>query len=96
MHHSDMRTTLTLDPDNAVRLERLREQRDAGMKEVINDVIRRGLDVTEAPQKKRTPYKFRTLEAGKPLFNSPEELKQLSIEIQEEDDFEKLKRSGSS
>jgi hypothetical protein len=91
-----MRTTLTLDVDNAVRLERLRKQRDSGMKEVINDVIRRGLDVTEAPEKKRAPYKFRALDAGKPLFNSPEELKRLRAEIQEDDDFEKLRRSGSS
>jgi hypothetical protein len=90
-----MRTTLTLDKDNAVRLERLRKQRDAAMKEVVNDVIRRGLDAAEVPQKKRAPYKLPTVDAGEPLFGSPEELKELRARIQEEDDFEKLKKSGS-
>jgi len=91
-----MRTTLTIDEDNAVRLERLRRQRDAGMKDVINEVIRRGLDAVEVPPKKRVPYKIRALDAGKPLFDNLEELKRLMIRMQEEDDLEKLKRSGLS
>ena len=38
-----MRTTLTLDDDVAAALERLRRARDASLKDVVNEVLRRGL-----------------------------------------------------
>ena len=38
-----MRTTLTLDPDVAALLERVRHARDATLKEVVNEGLRRGL-----------------------------------------------------
>jgi Ribbon-helix-helix protein, copG family len=42
-----MRTTLTLDDDVAAILERLRKSRDASLKDLVNEALRRGLrDVT--------------------------------------------------
>jgi ribbon-helix-helix CopG family protein len=38
-----MRTTLTLDDDVAAILERLRKSRDASLKDLVNEALRRGL-----------------------------------------------------
>ncbi|MBV9045439.1 MAG: hypothetical protein JO167_02485 [Alphaproteobacteria bacterium] len=88
-----MRTTLTLDPDNAIRLERLRKERDAAFKDIVNDAIRRGLDSIERVEGKK-PFELPLLHCGKPNFSTPEELKELMAQIQEEDDIAKLQRSG--
>jgi len=64
-----MRTILTLDVDVAVQLKRLRRARDASLKELINEALRRGLrEMTGAPQKRRTVH-TRTFPMGKPLIN---------------------------
>lgn len=39
-----MRTTITLEPDVAVRLERLRRERGISFKEAVNATLRAGLD----------------------------------------------------
>jgi hypothetical protein len=62
-----MRTTLTIDDDVAVRLERLRRERDANLKDVVNDALRRGLDHIEARPKPRKPFRTETYDAGEPL-----------------------------
>ena len=45
-----MRTTLTLDDDVAVRLERLRRN-GRPLKEIVNEALRAGLDALERPPK---------------------------------------------
>jgi hypothetical protein len=62
-----IRTTLTLDDDVAVRLERVRRARDANLKEVVNEVLRRGLDSIEGPRKPRKPFSTRTYDMGAQL-----------------------------
>ena len=53
-----MRTTLTLDEDVAVQVERLRRERDASLKDVVNEALRRGLSqMQKRPQKRE---RFRT------------------------------------
>ena len=52
-----MRTTLTLEPDVAKALERLRRERDTSLKEVVNDTLRAGLAAQEAPAKGRGLYR---------------------------------------
>jgi hypothetical protein len=42
-----MRTTLTIDPDVAARLKRLRQRRDARFKDVVNEALREGLRAME-------------------------------------------------
>jgi hypothetical protein len=50
-----MRTTLTLDPDVAALLQRVREARGATLKDAVNEALRRGLkQMTEpAPEIRR-------------------------------------------
>jgi predicted flavoprotein YhiN len=59
-----MRTTLTLDDDVAAVLERLRKSRDASLKELINEALRRGLsDMTSSP-KRRERVRTRAVSLG--------------------------------
>jgi hypothetical protein len=64
-----MRTTLTLDDDVAVQIERLRKERDASLKDVVNDVLRRGLRDLNSPQKKRKPFRTKGYDMGEALIN---------------------------
>ncbi len=52
-----MRTTLTLDPDVAARLKRLRQRRDMPFKDVVNAALREGLRaMEEKPKPKRKSW----------------------------------------
>jgi hypothetical protein len=53
-----MRTTLTLDDDVAIALERLRRSRRMGLKQLINEALRRGLK--ELGRRRRPPEPVRT------------------------------------
>ena len=64
-----MRTTLTIDEDVAVQLERLRRAREASLTDVVNEALRRGLREMSAPQKKRKPFRTQASHMGKPLIN---------------------------
>jgi hypothetical protein len=59
-----MRTTLTLDDDVAVALERLRKARNAGHKKIVNDVLRRGLKGMNAPSKPRQAFRTTSVSLG--------------------------------
>lgn len=50
-----MRTTVTIDDDIAHQIRRLMRERGAGFKAVVNDLLRRGLRATEAPEPYETP-----------------------------------------
>ncbi len=58
-----MRTTITLEADVTVRLERLR--RDRPFKELVNEALRRGLDALESGPDEVTIYTVQTV-AGEP------------------------------
>jgi hypothetical protein len=60
-----MRTTLTLEDDVAIRLERLRDERAESFKAVVNEVLRRGLDAVERQQTERPPYRIVPHHAGR-------------------------------
>ncbi len=48
-----MRTTLTLDDDVAAAIERLRRARDASLKDIVNEALRKGLsDLTTRPKQR--------------------------------------------
>ena len=64
-----MRTTLTIDDDVAVELERLQKSRDVSLKELVNDALRRGLRDMSAPPKKRKPFRTRTYNMGRQLVD---------------------------
>jgi hypothetical protein len=60
-----MRTTLTLDDDVAAALERVRRARDASLKDVVNDALRRGLNDMTARPKRREPFRTQSVELGR-------------------------------
>jgi hypothetical protein len=60
-----MRTTLTIDDDVAIRLEKLREERGESFKAVVNDALRRGLDALKEPQRDRPRYRIRPVSLGR-------------------------------
>jgi hypothetical protein len=59
-----MRTTLTLDDDVAVALERLRKSRDVALKALINDALRRGLKEMTTPPKRQGRFRTRSVSLG--------------------------------
>jgi hypothetical protein len=56
-----MRTTLTLDEDVAVELERLRSTRNRSLKQLINEALRLGLRIMTASPKKGEPFRTETV-----------------------------------
>jgi hypothetical protein len=64
-----MRTTLTIDPDIAVQLERLRKERNASLKSLVNEALRQGLKrLVIEPRHK--PFRTKTFDAGPPLIEN--------------------------
>ena len=61
-----MRTTLTIDDDLAVALERVREREGMAFKEVVNQALRRGLRVMDAEREAapRKAYRVRPWKSG--------------------------------
>jgi hypothetical protein len=60
-----MRTTLTLDDDVAVVIERLRRARDASLKDIVNEALRRGLSDSTTGPKRREPFTTKNVALGK-------------------------------
>ncbi|HTP49892.1 MAG TPA: hypothetical protein VMK42_04260 [Anaeromyxobacteraceae bacterium] len=59
-----MRTTLTLDADVAAQLERVRKARNLGLKEAVNEAMRRGLVAMSAPETPRERFRTKTASLG--------------------------------
>lgn len=62
-----MRTTLSLDDDVAVLIERARSEKGLSLKDVVNEALRRGLRLMDAPQPKRPRYSTRSVDLGRCL-----------------------------
>jgi predicted transcriptional regulator len=65
-----MRTTLTIDDDIAVALDRLRKARDASLKDLINEALRRGLREMNARPKRRERFRTKPVDMGRVLVGS--------------------------
>jgi hypothetical protein len=65
-----MRTTLTIDDDVASALERVRKSREANLKELVNEALRRGLREMEARPKRRKIFRTQSFDVGAVLINS--------------------------
>ena len=79
-----MRTTLTLDDDVAVRVERERRKRKIPLKQAVNDLLRAGLDATEA-LKPRKPFVTRGFNLGPSLIGSLDNIEDVLSRIEGED-----------
>jgi hypothetical protein len=79
-----MRTTLTIDDDVAVELERLRRTRGASRKSLVNEALRRGLrDIVAAPKPKK-PFRTQPLHSGPLLVASIDNIAELLAEVEGE------------
>lgn len=60
-----MRKTLTIDDDIAAVLERLCRARDASLKDVVNEALRRGLREMTSRPKRREPVRTKSVALGR-------------------------------
>ena len=63
-----MRTTLTLDDDVALQLERARKARDVSLKDIVNEALRRGLKDMGGRPKRREPFRTKPFTGRKILI----------------------------
>ncbi len=83
-----MRTTITLEPDVAARLERMTRERSITFKEAVNSTLRAGLD---ADRQARTPgpYVLKTYHMGVPLVDLTK-ANQLAAALEDEEIIRKM------
>ena len=75
---------MTIDDDVAAELDRLRRMRDVGLKEIVNDALRRGLrEMTAAPKRKK-PFRTHPPQSGGLLVASIDNIAELLAEIEGE------------
>jgi ribbon-helix-helix CopG family protein len=66
-----MRTTLTIDPDVAAELTRLRKEREISLKALINEALRNGLkQLATAKKLKRRRSFTQPVDLGQPLVEN--------------------------
>jgi len=80
-----MRTTLTLDEDVAVELERLRRTQGKRFKAIVNEALRRGLR-GEKPARPGKAYRTRAVSLGKPRLPNVDDVAE-ALAFAEGDDF---------
>jgi hypothetical protein len=80
-----MRTTITLEDDVAVRLEREMKKRGTSFKGVVNDVLRAGLDTLEAPRRDRKIFRTEPLDLGGSLIGSLDNIEEVLCRVEGED-----------
>ena len=79
-----MRTTLSLDDDVAVRVERERRRRRTSLKAVVNELLRAGLDAA-SDKRPRTPFRTRGLDLGPSLVGSLDNVEEVLSRVEGED-----------
>jgi hypothetical protein len=80
-----MRTTLSLDDDVAALLERVRKQKDASLKQVVNEALREGLTRIIQPAKPKKPFRTGSADLGKCFFPSLDSVWDVIAEAEGED-----------
>ena len=78
-----MRTTITLDPDVAARLERLTKERSISFKEAVNATLRAGFDAD--PAVRPAPYVLPTFEMGVHPGIDLDRARHLDTELEDEE-----------
>jgi hypothetical protein len=63
-----MRTTLTIDPDVAVQIERLRRERKLPLKTIVNEVMRKGLRETPRHSIRKKPFRTEPIRGVTPML----------------------------
>jgi hypothetical protein len=83
-----MRTTLTLDDDLAVRLERMQAERGATFKDTVNETLRAGIEALESGGAHRRNETFHTapLPMGRRLVEDLDDVAD-ALAVAEGEDF---------
>lgn len=81
-----MRTTLTLDDDIAVAIERLRRNGKLGLKEIVNRALRFGLRHLETQAEPRAPFETAEVSLGRCLLGDLVSVSE-ALAVAEGDDF---------
>jgi hypothetical protein len=79
-----MRTTLTIDDDVAAAIERLRRGRDASLKEVVNEALRRGIKEMSTPAKQHKKFRTRSVRLGALQVPSLDNIAEVLAVVEEE------------
>lgn len=74
-----------MDDDLAVRLERERRKRRVPFKQVVNDILRAGLDALDSRRSTRKPFRTTGLDAGPSLIGSLDNIEEVLSRIEGED-----------
>jgi hypothetical protein len=72
-----VRTTLTLDDDVAIRLDRERRKRRVSFKDIVNEVLRAGLDTFGAPKRRRDQFRTKGFNLGSSLVGSLDNIEEV-------------------
>ena len=80
-----MRTTITLDDDVAVRLEREQRARRVSFKSLINQLLRAGLDARTEASHPRQPFHTRGFSLGPSLVGSLDNIEEVLSRAEGED-----------
>ena len=75
---------MTLDDDVAVRIEHLRQKRDASFDDVVNDALRRGLQEIAVKSKPKRPFRTKAFKGGKLLVQNVDNTAELLAQIEGE------------
>ena len=79
-----MRTTLTLDDDVAALLAKVRETRQAELKEIVNEALRHGLMQMTSQPRLRKPFQTRSVFLGRCLVGNVDNVAEI-LEIAEDE-----------
>ncbi len=83
-----MRTTITLDPDVAARLERLTKERSISFKEAVNATLRAGFDAE--PATRPAPYVLPTFNMGVRSGVDLDRARHLDTDLEDEETIRRL------
>jgi hypothetical protein len=81
-----MRTMLTIDDDVAAMLDQLRKKRGTGLKDLVNEALRRGLRELETRPKPRASFRTRSVDLGRVRIASIDNIGEV-LAIAEGEDF---------
>ena len=69
-----MRTTLSLDPDVAALLEKVRKEKGLSFKQAVNEALRTGLTQLTTPGPRRTRFHTDSVDLGRCLSGSLDDI----------------------
>tara|TARA_Y100000588_G_scaffold243993_1_gene258178 strand:+ start:1381 stop:1629 length:249 start_codon:yes stop_codon:yes gene_type:complete len=81
-----MRTTLTIDDDIAVQLERLRRSGKGSLKQIVNDLLRAGLNNAQAQPQRRKTHRTKVVQLGRCLVGNVDDVAE-ALSLAEGEDF---------